>query len=108
LRARFGTVIRGQQPRAIRRYLDGLLRDAGTLLYVWYSTPWDGLTPDERVAYAVAPFVVAMLLRVLLGKTQFSRWTIAISTMWFAINVLMAPYSAGVRQELVDLGNHFR
>lgn len=75
---------------------------------MWYSTPLDGLTPDERVGYAVAPFVVAMLLRFLLGRTQFTRWTIAISTMWFAINVLLAPYSAGVRQELVDLGNRFR
>jgi hypothetical protein len=75
---------------------------------VWYSTPWNGLTPDERVGYAVAPFVIAMLLRVLLGKTQFTRWTIALSTMWFAINVLMAPYSDGIRQELVEIGNRFR
>ena len=57
---------------------------------MWYSTPLSGLTPDERVGYAVAPFVVAMLLRFLLGKTQFTRWTIALGTMWFAINVLRA------------------
>lgn len=75
---------------------------------MWYSTPLDGLTPDERVGNAVAPFVVAMLLRFLLGKTQFTRWSLALSTMWFAINVLLAPYSAGVRQELVELGNRFR
>lgn len=98
----------GQQDGVNRRYLDPRLGEEGTLLYVWYSTPWHGLTPDERVAYAVAPFVIAMLLRVLLGKTQFTRWTIALSTMWFAINVLMAPYSDGIRQELVDLGNRFR
>lgn len=75
---------------------------------VSYSTPLDGLTPDALVGTAVAPFVVAMLLRVLLGKSQFTRWNVALSTMWFAINVLLAPYSAGVRENLVELSNHFR
>ena len=75
---------------------------------MWYVTHWNGLTPDERVGYAIAPFVVAILLRFLLGRTQFTRWRVAISTMWFAINVLLAPYSDGIRQELTDLGNHFR
>ena len=65
-----------------------------------YGLPLDELTPDMRVATAVAPFVIAMLLRLLLGRTQFTRWTIMIGTMWFAINVLLAPYSAGVRQDL--------
>jgi hypothetical protein len=75
---------------------------------MWYSTPLDGLTPDARVGTAVVPFVVAMLLRLLLGRTQFTRWSVAIGTMWFAINVLLAPYSAGVRQDLMDISNHFR
>ncbi len=75
---------------------------------MWYSTPLDGLTPDERVGAAVAPFVVAMLLRVILGRTQFTRWSVALGTMWFAIHVLLAPYSTGVRQELIELGNRFR
>jgi hypothetical protein len=66
------------------------------------------MTPDERVATAAIPFVVAMLLRWILGRTQFTRWAITLTTMWFAINVLLAPYSAGVRQDLMDLGNHFR
>jgi hypothetical protein len=77
-------------------------------LIVWYLSPWTSLTPDERVGAAVCPFVIAMLLRALLGRTQFTRWTIALSTMWFAINVLLAPYSTGVRQELIELGNRFR
>ena len=75
---------------------------------MWFPSPWSFLTPDERVGAAVATFVVAMLLRLLLGRTQFTRWTIALSTMWFAINVLLAPYSTGVRQELIELGNRFR
>jgi hypothetical protein len=57
---------------------------------------------------AVIPFVVAMLLRLILGRTQLTRWAITITTMWFAFNVLMAPYSTSIRQDLLDLGNHFR
>lgn len=73
-----------------------------------YGLPLDDLTPDVRVAAAVAPFVIAMLLRAILGRTQFTRWSTMIATMWFAINVLLAPYSAGMRQDLLDLGNRFR
>jgi hypothetical protein len=73
-----------------------------------YGTPLNGLTPDLRVMTAVIPFVVAMLLRLILGRTQLTRWAITVSTMWFAFNVLMAPYSADIRQDLLDLGNKFR
>jgi hypothetical protein len=68
----------------------------------------DSFTPDERVALAVAPFVAGMLLRWLLGRSQFTRWGTAFGTMWFAINVLLTPYTAGVRQGLIELGNTFR
>jgi hypothetical protein len=66
------------------------------------------LTPDELVAMAAVPFAIAMLLRWILGRTQLTRWAITVSTMWFAINVLLAPYSAGIRQDLMDLGSRFR
>ena len=73
-----------------------------------YGTPLDGFTPDQQVMTAVIPFVVAMLLRLLLGRTQFTRWSITLGTMWFAINVLLAPYSTGIRQDLLEFGNRFR
>jgi hypothetical protein len=57
---------------------------------------------------AVVPFAVAMLLRLILGRTHLTRWAVTIGTMWFAINVLLAPYSTGIRQDLLDLGSHFR
>ncbi|HLH18202.1 MAG TPA: hypothetical protein VKX45_13350 [Bryobacteraceae bacterium] len=57
---------------------------------------------------AVVPFAAAMLLRLLLGRTQFTRWAITVGTMWFAFNVLMAPYSTGIRQGLIEWGNQFR
>jgi hypothetical protein len=31
-----------------------------------------------------------------------------VTTMWFAINVLLAPYSSGVRQDLMDFGSRLR
>ena len=69
---------------------------------------FDSLTPELRVEVAVAPVVISLLLRLILGKTQFTRWTIALGTMWFAINVLLAPYSAGIRQDLMEVGSRFR
>ena len=68
----------------------------------------DAFTPDARVATAVAPFVIAMLARAYTGRTNLTRWLVTVSTMWFTFNVLMAPYSAGMRQELVDLQQMFR
>lgn len=73
-----------------------------------YGSPLDYLTPEGRVEMAVAPVVIAMLLRLLLGRTQFTRWTLMIGTMWFAINILMAPYSAGIREDLMDVSARFR
>jgi hypothetical protein len=70
--------------------------------------PFQGLTPDAQVATAVLPFVVAMMLRWIMGRTEFTRWAITVGTMWFAINVLLAPYSAGVRQDLMDLSTRLR
>ncbi len=58
------------------------------------------LTPHARVAAATAPFVVALLFRLVLGNCRATRWMISLGTVWFAVNVLMAPYSAGMRQDI--------
>ena len=68
----------------------------------------DDIPPDARVILAAAPFAAAMVLRLLLGRTEFTRWSITLGTMWFAINVLLAPYSAGIRQDLVEWGTRLR
>ena len=49
-----------------------------------------------------------MLLRLVLGRTEFTRWADHLCTMWFAMNVLLAPYSAGIRQDLLEFGQRFR
>lgn len=66
------------------------------------------LSPHARVATAVAPFVVALALRAMLGKNRLTGMLISIGTMWFAVNVLMAPYSARMRQDLLNLQYIFR
>jgi uncharacterized membrane protein len=63
----------------------------------------DTLSPYVRVATAVAPFAMAMILRVSLGTNRFIQWLIWLSTMWFLINVLLAPYSPGMSADLVAL-----
>jgi hypothetical protein len=60
------------------------------------------LSPYARVLTAIAPFLGAIVLRLIFGKNQLTRVLLSVSTMWFAANVMMAPYSQGMRQ---DLGN---
>jgi hypothetical protein len=68
----------------------------------------EDLSPHARVATAVVPFFMAMLLRVALGGNKLTRMLISLGTMWFAVNVLAAPYSARMRQDIVDLQYIFR
>jgi hypothetical protein len=69
---------------------------------------FEDLSPYARVVTAVLPFVVAILLRLFLGKNQVTRVLLSVSTTWFAINVLMAPLSEGMRRDLLDLRSWFR
>ena len=51
----------------------------------------------------VLPFALAIFVRLVLGNNPLTRWLISLSVMWFAANVLMAPYSAGMRQDIRNL-----
>jgi hypothetical protein len=66
------------------------------------------LGPHARVTTAVVPFAVSMCLRVVFGRNKFIGWLISVSTMWFLLNVLLAPYSPGMRDDLHSLGRMFR
>ena len=61
------------------------------------------LSPPERVVTAVVPFAVAVFVRVVLGNNQLTRWLVSLGVMWFAANILLAPYTAGMRQDIRDL-----
>jgi len=45
---------------------------------------------------------------LLFGKNRLTRAILSLSTMWFAINVLMAPFSLGLRREILDFRMIFR
>lgn len=70
---------------------------------MWLGAIFDHLTPYARVLTAVGPFLGAVGLRLLLGKTRLTLALLSVSTMWFLTNVLLAPYSNTMRQDLMDL-----
>jgi len=61
------------------------------------------LSPYARVGTALAPFLIAIVLRLMFGNNRVTRALLSVGTIWFAVNVFMAPYSAGMRQDLVNL-----
>jgi len=66
------------------------------------------LSPYARVATAVAPFLAAITLRLIFGKNRVTRVLLSTTTMWFLVNVLMAPYSEGMRQDIFRLRDKLR
>ena len=63
----------------------------------------NGLSPHARVATALLPFAIAFAIRLVLGNNKLTRWLISLSVVWFAANVLLAPYSAGMREDIQRL-----
>lgn len=68
----------------------------------------DVISPHARVATALIPFLGAIVLRLILGKNMFTRAVLSAATMWFAINVLLAPYSLELRREIQHIGTRLR
>jgi hypothetical protein len=68
----------------------------------------NALSPHARVATAVAPFLLAIILRLIAGKTRVTRLLLSLSTTWFAINILLTPYSARMQEDLQTLWGMFR
>jgi hypothetical protein len=64
---------------------------------------FNDLSPYARVVTAILPFALALFVRVVLGNNLLTRWLLSLSVLWFAANVLMAPYSAGLRQDIRNL-----
>ena len=69
---------------------------------------FEDLSPYARVATAVLPFLAAILLRLVVGKNGVTRLLLSLSTTWFAVNVLMAPFSESMRRDIFDLRSWFR
>ncbi|MGA9623782.1 MAG: hypothetical protein WBQ65_04875 [Bryobacteraceae bacterium] len=69
---------------------------------------FEDLSPYARVATAVLPFAAAILLRIVFGKNWVTGALLSVGTTWFAINVLMAPFSEGMRRDIFDVRSWFR
>ena len=68
----------------------------------------ESFSPHARVATALIPFLVGLVLRLVFGKNQVTRVALSVATLWFAVNVMMAPYSVEMRQEILNLGTRLR
>ena len=66
------------------------------------------ISPYSRVAIALVPFLAALVLRLILGKNRTTRILLSISTTWFAVNILLAPFSVEMRTELNHIIDRFR
>lgn len=75
---------------------------------MWPGALFDQITPHARVATALIPFLSALVLRLIVGKNRLTRAALSLATMWFAINVLLTPYSAEMQREILTLGARLR
>ena len=65
------------------------------------------LSHYSRILTAVMPFVLAIGIRFVYGKNRATNALLSISTMWFAINLLLTPYSAGMQRDLTHVRSWF-
>jgi hypothetical protein len=68
----------------------------------------DDLTPHARVATALAPVLLALVFRLVLGKNRFTQVLLSLSTTWFAINILLAPYSPRMQDDIKSIRSMLR
>ena len=61
------------------------------------------LSPPARVITAVLPFGIALFMRLVMGNNRLTRGLVSLGVLWFAANILMAPYSADVRTDIRNL-----
>jgi hypothetical protein len=55
------------------------------------------------VATAVLPVLLAVAARIVLGKNRVTGWLITGAMLWFAVNLWMAPFSTGMRQDIRNI-----
>jgi hypothetical protein len=49
-----------------------------------------------------------MLGSIFTHLSPYAQVLLSISTMWFAVNILLAPYSAGMQRDLAQVRAWFR
>ena len=53
----------------------------------------ESLLPYFKVATAVAPFLMAAAVRLVAGRNRLTGALLSLGTMWFAVNVLLSPFT---------------
>jgi hypothetical protein len=54
---------------------------------------FEELPANARVAAALIPFLLALVVRLLFGKNRLTQWVLWLATLWFTISMIMAPFS---------------
>jgi len=68
---------------------------------------FETLSPHARIATAVLPVVLAMAARIIWGSNRITKTLLSLCTIWFVVNVVIAPYSDGMRQDILNLTSKF-
>lgn len=61
------------------------------------------LPPHARIATALLPFLLALVVRLLFGKNRTTQTVLWLATLWFTISMMLAPFSL----EIPDLRRIF-
>jgi len=54
---------------------------------------FERLSPNARVAAALIPFLLALVMRLLWGKNRLTETVLWLATLWFTLSMIMAPFS---------------
>jgi hypothetical protein len=68
----------------------------------------ESLSPYARAATAIAPLFIALAIRLVLGKGRLTGALLTAATVWFAANLLMAPFSSRMQQDIETVRALFR
>jgi len=49
--------------------------------------------PYLQIATALVPLGAALIVRLAMGGNRFTRMLISLATTWFAVNILLAPFT---------------
>ena len=77
-----------------------LVVSPGSLLESFY--------PHARLASAIIPIVITVIMRFVFGSGKLVNTLVSIATVWFTVNVLAAPYSFQMQQDLEQVRQLFR
>ena len=65
------------------------------------------ISPHASVLGAVLPVVLAMVARIIWGSNKITKTLLSMCTIWFVVNVVVAPYSEGMQQDIMMLRAKF-